>query len=94
MKNTSLDQINKMIESSNKRMDLLMKFINEESYTYETIKMAQKESEIQARLLDMALEMEQGKAPIKISPKDKAMLKGVAGELAKRKRSRSKPGKK
>ena len=75
-----LDQIMKMIESSNKRMEIIMKQPLEEKWVYKDndIKLAQKEFEMQLKLLDMALKnMKHEKDPINVTPEDKKEIQEV-----------------
>ena len=63
-----INLIMRMVESSDKRMEIIMKQPLEKKYIYDTneIKLAQKEFEMQLKLLDIALKnLKGGKTPSK-----------------------------
>jgi len=66
-----LDQVKKMIEVSNKRMDLIMQGSEKHNYERWELEAAQREAEIQIKLLDKLIKLKAGdRDDIDGTPKD------------------------
>jgi superoxide dismutase len=66
-----LEQVTKMIDVSNKRMDLIMKGTNNHDYERWELEAAQREAEIQIKLLEKIIKNLNGdKEAIDVTPKD------------------------